>query len=89
MAENNQIMVGWILYNAEGRKLTRGQNWSTRTESGWLWSDAEAIAVIELMAYMQQEDLPVFCQWCELVREEDGDVNVYALAEVLRIEEGE
>lgn len=79
------MITGWILFDERGRKLTRHLFWSQKKEAGWLWSEQEARAVIGMVARMDIAQ-PIYCQYCELVQEEDGDVNVYALDQIQKLE---
>ena len=81
-----QLMVGYILFDESGRKLTRHLKWSERKEAGWLWSDGEANAVTEFIRLMEEESPVMYYQLCELVLEDSGDNNVYALDKPQKLE---
>ena len=76
-------MKGYILFDEQGRKLTRYLAWSKMAEAGWLWSLDEVDALLLIAKYWNKR--PVWSQHCELVREKDGDVNVYALEEPVEL----
>lgn len=74
------FMEGYILYDAEGKRLTRHKDWSLRKSAGWLWTQKQVEEILEKAELWTNQ--PVFYQHCRLVEEPDGDVNVWAVGEI-------